>query len=192
MEQNQIDAIGRHIAMHAIRVPQPTPMTSTPEQRVADAAQAMCEASGKTWRVGTYEVHSGPRFEIENHALDPSNNHWRGKAKAALASTEEIVRLREALTAITEIGGEINPSNYNHEDVHALNGSYIEMFQIARAALNQEKPPCQVMKMFKKSLPKRTERLRWRITRSVSTRSFMLQRALLTVIRKLLAMTNWR
>ena len=48
-------------------------------------ARAICEASGEEWKVGTYEVMSGPNFEMEDHPLDPFNNHWRHKADAVLA-----------------------------------------------------------------------------------------------------------
>lgn len=50
----------------------------------------------------------------------------------------EVERLREALKRIEALPGEINPSNYDHDDVVALNNSFIEAFQIARAALEGE------------------------------------------------------
>ncbi len=51
------------------------------------------------------------------------------------AMEREVETAREAFGAIMDVGGEINPSNYNHDDVCALNGSYVEQFQIAEAAL---------------------------------------------------------
>jgi hypothetical protein len=63
----------------------PTPSIDTVEK----VARAICEASGQQWREGTYEVASGPNFEMEDHPLDPFNNHWRHKARAAIAAYEQ-------------------------------------------------------------------------------------------------------
>ncbi len=53
----------------------------------------------------------------------------------------EANRYREALQAIIDQDGhEINPSNYHHDDVTALNQSWIECFQIAEEALNPTPP----------------------------------------------------
>lgn len=41
----------------------------------------------------------------------------------------------EALQSIADLPGEINPSNYNDDDVMALNNAHIAAFQIAIAAL---------------------------------------------------------
>ncbi len=66
--------------------------------------------------------------------------YWHQQAQDARAKSaqqeSEIERLREALSAIMDVGGEINPSNYNHEDVCSLNNAFIGQFQIARAALS--------------------------------------------------------
>ena len=48
-------------------------------------------------------------------------------------------RLREALRAIMDLPGEINPANYDHNDVHVLNNSHIEAFHIAAAALKENR-----------------------------------------------------
>ena len=42
-----------------------------------------------------------------------------------------------ALQAIEELPGEINTSNYTHDDVCALNDAYIEIYHIAKAALEK-------------------------------------------------------
>lgn len=55
--------------------------------------------------------------------------------KAVPALVAEVRRLREALTNIKNLPGELNLSNYNSDDVDALNNAHIEAFQIARAAL---------------------------------------------------------
>jgi predicted nuclease with TOPRIM domain len=44
-------------------------------------------------------------------------------------------RLRAALEEIRDLPGEINTSNYNHDDVVRLNDAFIETYHIARAAL---------------------------------------------------------
>ncbi|WP_396190315.1 hypothetical protein [Flavobacterium sp.] len=48
-------------------------------------------------------------------------------------------KLRAALEQIKALPGEINPSNYDHNDVETLNNAFIEAYHIARAALQQEK-----------------------------------------------------
>lgn len=52
------------------------------------------------------------------------------------ALTEEVEALRAALTEIAELlSFEINPSNYDEDDVSRLNGNSIDAWQVARAAL---------------------------------------------------------
>ena len=50
----------------------------------------------------------------------------------------ENAKLRAALEEITLLPGEINHSNYDHDDVVALNNSFAEAFHIACAALGGE------------------------------------------------------
>lgn len=47
----------------------------------------------------------------------------------------ELERLREALEEIMGLPGEINPSNYDHDDVCELNRQFCYGYAIARAAL---------------------------------------------------------
>lgn len=56
------------------------------EEVVERVAKAICEASGNTWRTGTFPIRSGPNFEWEDHDADDYNNHWRFKAEAAIAA----------------------------------------------------------------------------------------------------------
>ncbi len=49
--------------------------------------------------------------------------------------TEENAKLRAALGSIMELEGEINPMNYDADDVSKLNNAFIESYHIARAAL---------------------------------------------------------
>lgn len=50
----------------------------------------------------------------------------------------EIGRLRKALQDIKELPGEINPDNYDHDDVVLLNNSFCKAFEIACTALGEE------------------------------------------------------
>jgi hypothetical protein len=59
-----------------------------------------------------------------------------GENKALRARIEQ---LEAALREIAELPGEINPSNYTHDDVIALNDANTEAWAIACAALG-EKP----------------------------------------------------
>ena len=54
------------------------------------------------------------------------------------AQNAEISRLREALAEISNLPGEINPSNYNHDDVCELNRQFVYSYEIARQALGDE------------------------------------------------------
>jgi hypothetical protein len=54
------------------------------------------------------------------------------------AREAENAKLRAALEEITLLPGEINHSNYDHDDVVALNNSFAEAFHIACAALGGE------------------------------------------------------
>jgi hypothetical protein len=56
--------------------------------------------------------------------------------RARIAELEaEVERLREALEEIMGLPGEINPSNYDHDDVCELNRQFCYGYAIARAAL---------------------------------------------------------
>jgi len=65
----------------------------------------------------------------------------RDQAAAAVIAADraglvaEIERLREALEEIMGLPGEINPSNYDHDDVCELNRQFCYGYAIARAAL---------------------------------------------------------
>lgn len=65
---------------------------------------------------------------------------FREQRQRAETAAAEIERLRAALREIAELPGEINPSNYTHDDVVALNNAFGETWQIANAALAQERP----------------------------------------------------
>lgn len=52
----------------------------------------------------------------------------------------EVERMREALTEIDDkVSWEINPSNYDHDDVCNMNTDWCEVGNIARAALEGDK-----------------------------------------------------
>jgi len=80
--------------------------------------------------------------------LEKEQVFCRKLAKAAIEATEpadriaaleaENKRLREALGEIKELPGELNLSNYDQDDVAALNASHIEAFNIADTALAQQ------------------------------------------------------
>lgn len=74
------------------------------------------------------------RLRAGNEALLAANRdvmlHWD-----VLKSDYD--RLRKALQDIKELPGEINPYNYDHDDVVALNNSFCEAFEIASAALGE-------------------------------------------------------
>ena len=46
-----------------------------------------------------------------------------------------VAELEAGLNAIMSLTGEINPSNYDHDDVMTLNNAFIETFNIARDTL---------------------------------------------------------
>lgn len=75
------------------------------------------------------------------------NAEYIERLKAVHRDAEsEITRLRAAnaelvaaLKEIAELPGELNPSNYTHDDVCACNNAFIETWVIARAALTKAK-----------------------------------------------------
>ena len=77
--------------------------------------------------------------------LCASGCHWRSERitesadaiEAAMRDRDaEIERLREALREIDNlICWEINPSNYDHDDVCRMNAEWCEIGDVARAAL---------------------------------------------------------
>ena len=72
----------------------------------------------------------------------------RGECIERLEAENE--RLRAALGQIKALPGEINPSNYDHDDVMVLNNSHIKAFQIAEAALTAlGEPTSQPMEKVK-------------------------------------------
>ena len=83
---------------------------------------------------------SGGRFRDVN---EPFQDDYIAAAQAAAAViaadraglVAEIERLREALEEIMGLPGEINPSNYDHDDVCELNRQFCYGYAIARAAL---------------------------------------------------------
>lgn len=64
-------------------------------------------------------------------------NNWRKFQPEARAAVAAMNRdgMREALKKIDGLAGEINPSNYGHDDVCYLNAQFIEAITIARTAL---------------------------------------------------------
>lgn len=54
---------------------------------------------------------------------------------ATIELAKSNARMRAALISITELDGEINPMNYDADDVSKLNNAFIEAYHIARAAL---------------------------------------------------------
>lgn len=70
--------------------------------------------------------------DFDVHAYD--QGYRDGKADAA----REIDRLRAALEQIMKLEGEINPMNYDADDVSKLNNAFIDAFHIARAALGDK------------------------------------------------------
>ena len=72
----------------------------------------------------------GNQFPIKDSA------EWIDFASLYLVeAADEIARLRDALCEIEALEGEVNFSNYDHEDVVILNNSLVAAVLVARAAL---------------------------------------------------------
>jgi hypothetical protein len=79
-------------------------MTTIPDDMVERVARAICNASSAEWRTGTFSVRSGKNFEWEEHPLDPYNNHWRSKTRAAIVAMQPaIMAERERCAMIAEM-----------------------------------------------------------------------------------------
>ena len=101
-------------------------MTDEHAMKVWQEARAAAEAGGD-WERGTSGL--GLVWVDDDQA-----------AAAVIAADRaglvaEIERLREALEEIMGLPGEINPSNYDHDDVCELNRQFCYGYAIARAAL---------------------------------------------------------
>lgn len=70
-------------------------------------------------------------------AADADEMLWQHRAEAAEA---ECARLREALSEIGAIEGEINPSNYDHDDACFLNKQFVYAITVADNALGSASP----------------------------------------------------
>ncbi len=110
--------------------------------RVIDALQSSADFfRSKIGRIGYRDGTSEQNAQNKQRMADEYRKKQMTRYAAAIeaagvtALSREVAVLREALEAIMEVGGEINPSNYNHEDVCALNNAFVEQFQIAEAAL---------------------------------------------------------
>lgn len=55
--------------------------------------------------------------------------------KAGVKAAARIEKLEAALREIMELPGELNPCNYDYDDVVALNDAFCAAYSIARAAL---------------------------------------------------------
>lgn len=82
----------------------------------ADAESIRDLAAGIDLGNATVEADVLRAIDSCGGAPGPEGAEWSAGYNAVL---DEVERLREALAAIMEVGGEINPSNYNHEDVRA-------------------------------------------------------------------------
>ena len=77
----------------------------------------------------------------EEHDKDSRLNSaklFAASREAVPALIEEVKRLRNALQFITDLDGEINPSNYGHDDACHLNDQFVQAILAADEALQAE------------------------------------------------------
>jgi hypothetical protein len=130
------------------RVAPNQPLSESVVERVA---RAICAASGETWRTGTYEVASGRNFEVEDHLLDPFNNHWRHKARAAIAAipsaggveTQESLGALEGVARCADLQLALDWAlqvleRYEPGDSRAVSDEFVSAAAIACDCANQE------------------------------------------------------
>lgn len=67
--------------------------------------------------------------------MDGAHRAKQSHRERITALEAENARLREALEEIMGLPGEINPSNYDHDDACELNRQFCYAYEIARAAL---------------------------------------------------------
>jgi len=96
-------------------------------QAALTAARAQVEGEDCWLKVGFLEE----KLRQANETIDAINSHLP-KYQTALAENQ---RLRESLAEISNLPGEINPSNYDHDDVCELNRQFVYSYEIARQAL---------------------------------------------------------
>jgi hypothetical protein len=78
--------------------------------------------------------------EVERLTRDRiSGSELKRWAAKHTAFADRIAQLEAALREIKELPGELNPSNYTHDDVCACNDAFVRTWQIASAALGEER-----------------------------------------------------
>lgn len=102
------------------------------------------ERAARVWREACAAFEDAadpelPKFENVNAGDRAATAVIAREIEADRAKIEaleaENARLREALEEIMGLPGEINPSNYDHDDVCELNRQFCYGYAIARAAL---------------------------------------------------------
>lgn len=87
---------------------------------IPNSYEIYCEECGKANADGTTQV--GVYSE------------WNTRAQPS-APADVVEKMAQALRDIMDLQGEINPSNYDHDDVCKLNSSFVESWIIANAAI---------------------------------------------------------
>lgn len=90
----------------------------------------------------TDPTHQRPPELHWHYDMGPPYEGWTETPLYALppAPEAEIERLRSALREISDLTGEINPSNYDHDDACELNRQFCYAITVADAALNPPAP----------------------------------------------------
>ena len=105
------------------------------DKHYRDQEESGTDIFHRAYQQGLREGGSADIVELKNKIDAQFVKYAAEKAMRAFAE-QCCDRYRDALQAILDHDGrEINPSNYHHEDVIALNQSWVECFMIADEAL---------------------------------------------------------
>lgn len=103
-------------------------------RRVQASARALSSTQAEIY--GYYVKNSGLNHEAIS-TLDSEREANARLTDELAASEARAARLEEALREIMILPGEVNMGNYTDDDVHVLNNSHIEAYQIAHNALGE-------------------------------------------------------
>ena len=120
----------------------PVAVSETPvgdHQMVEAVDRVLIEAIINDYHTTRLDRDYVPHILSKPRTVEAFARHRQSALTAARAQVEaENQRLREALAEINNLPGEINPSNYDHDDVCELNRQFVYSYEIARQVLAQQ------------------------------------------------------
>ena len=100
--------------------------------KLREFGQKVMREYGRWWGI---EAKDADKFVSDLTALISENYVERAKYDEAVRQRDELKQKLSEIFAICEDGQELNMSNYNHDDVSALNQTFVEIYIAVEAAI---------------------------------------------------------